>query len=72
MDTIKRELISDKPELIAERDSRSVIRAVVDLLKKGLNEQVHPVRFMFRNLYRKLHGSRSINEKSHACLAKCL
>ena len=24
------------------------------------------------NLYRKLHGSRSINEKSHACLAKCL
>ena len=22
--------------------------------------------------YRKLHGSRSINEKSHACLAKCL
>ena len=49
MDTIKRELISDKPDLIAERDSRSVIRAVVDLLKKGLNEQVHPVRFMFRN-----------------------
>ena len=24
------------------------------------------------NLYRKLHGSRSINEKSHACLAKYL
>ena len=24
------------------------------------------------DLYRKLHGSRSINEKSHACLAKCL
>ena len=23
-------------------------------------------------LYRKLHGSRSINEKSHTCLAKCL
>ena len=22
--------------------------------------------------YRKLHGSRSIDEKSHACLAKCL
>ena len=24
------------------------------------------------NLHRKLHGSKSINEKSHACLAKCL
>jgi hypothetical protein len=24
------------------------------------------------NKYRKLHGSRSINEKSHACLAKYL
>ena len=23
-------------------------------------------------MYRKLHGPRSINEKSHACLAKCL
>ena len=44
MDAIRRELTSDNPELIAERDSRSVVRAVVDLLKKGLNEQVHPVR----------------------------
>lgn len=49
MDAIKRELTSDKPELIAERDSRSVIRAVVDLLKKGLNEQVHPVKLMFKS-----------------------
>ena len=24
------------------------------------------------SISRKLHGSRSINEKSHACLAKCL
>ena len=43
MDAVKRELTSEKPELIAEQDSRSVIRAVVDLLKKGINEQVHPV-----------------------------
>ncbi|CAB4008149.1 Hypothetical predicted protein, partial [Paramuricea clavata] len=43
MEVIKRELTSEKPESIAERDSRSVIRAVVDLLKKGINEQVHPV-----------------------------
>ena len=51
MDTIKRELTSEKPELIAERDSRSVIRAVVDLLKKGINEQVHPVRSMFKSFF---------------------
>ena len=48
MEAIKRELTSDNPELIAERDSRSVVRAVVDLLKKGLNEQVHPVRVMVK------------------------
>ena len=50
MDTIKRELTSEKPELIAERDSRSVVRAVVDLLKKGLNEQVHPVSIVWTGL----------------------
>lgn len=43
MDAIRRELSSETPELIAERDARSVVRAVVDLLKKGMNEQVHPV-----------------------------
>ncbi|XP_028393886.1 centrosomal protein of 104 kDa-like [Dendronephthya gigantea] len=43
MDTIKRELSSENPELIAEHDARSVVRAVVDLLKKGIIEQVHPV-----------------------------
>ena len=48
MDAVKRELTSEKPELIAGQDSRSVIRAVVDLLKKGINEQVHPVRILFR------------------------
>ena len=46
MDAVKRELTSEKSELIAEQDSRSVIRAVVDLLKKGINEQVHPVRMI--------------------------
>jgi hypothetical protein len=49
MEVIKRELTSEKPESIAERDSRSVIRAVVDLLTKGINEQVHPVRMMFNS-----------------------
>lgn len=44
LDVIKRELMSDTPELISERDARSVIAAVVHLLKKGINEQVHPVR----------------------------
>jgi hypothetical protein len=29
-------------------------------------------RKLLFNLYRKLHGARSINEKSHACLAKYL
>jgi exonuclease III len=29
-----------------------------------------PPNLNIENLYRKLHGSRSINEKSHACLAK--
>lgn len=49
MEVIKRELTSEKPESIAERDSRSVIRAVVDLLRNGINEQVHPVRMMFNS-----------------------
>ena len=53
MNAVKRDLTSDTPELIAERDSRSVVRAVVDLLKKGINEQVHPVRMMFNLKYSK-------------------
>ena len=53
MNAVKRDLTSDNPELIAERDSRSVVRAVVDLLKKGINEQVHPVRMMFNLWYSK-------------------
>lgn len=43
MDKIRKELTTEEPELIKDKDSRSVIRAVVDILKKGFKEQVHPV-----------------------------
>ena len=41
--------------------------------KERFVESVHWTQMVrLVNKYRKLHGSRSINEKSHACLAKCL
>ena len=36
------------------------------------HSRMHIYHVYLKNEYRKLHGSRSINEKSHACLAKCL
>lgn len=70
MDTIKRELTSEKPELIAERDSRSVIRAVVDLLKRGINEQVHPVRFVFKSFIENWNYRFVLNKIW--CVIKCI
>ena len=37
--------------------------------KKTLNDVVEISEEIFLNSYRKLHGSRSTNEKLHACLA---
>ena len=48
MDKIRKELTTEEPELIKDKDSRSVIRAVVDILKKGFKEQVHPVSWDFK------------------------
>ena len=44
------------------------------LTLKDLESKIAQKPIMYDNIdkYRKLHGSRSINEKSHACLAKCL
>ena len=48
---------------------------VTEVVKDMCETELYPfVTFLARGwyLYRKLHGSRSINEKSHACLAKYL
>ena len=44
MTTVLKELTTDNPELITEKDSKSVVRATSLLLKRLLKDQVFTVR----------------------------
>ena len=50
----------------------SKLSSCMQTVAAGLKNKTIILKKLSINLYRKLHGSRSNNEKSHACLAKCL
>lgn len=45
MENVDREVTADTPELIADKDARKVAKATVQLIQKGVKDQVFSVSF---------------------------
>lgn len=45
MENVDREVTADTPELTADKDARKVAKATVQLIQKGVKDQVFSVSF---------------------------
>ena len=49
MENVEREVTADTPELTADKDARKVAKATVQLIQKGIKDQVFSVSFFIRD-----------------------
>ena len=56
MDNLEKEMSSDTPELAADKDPKTVVKAAVFLIQKGIKDQVFSVSLLLAILYYESHS----------------
>ena len=56
MENLEKEMSSDTPELAADKDPKTVVKAALFLIQKGIKDQVFSVSLLLGSLNKKFYA----------------
>ena len=65
MENVEKEMSSDTPQLISDKDPKAVVKATVFLVQKGIKDQVFSVRPWSFNFFFLKNGTKILRKQLH-------